>query len=129
MWDYPKVAITLSEAQWQEITALILPTILSKANVPRTFPRQLVYAPEALQGLGLQDPWLDQQITHIKFFPQEMQQESITGRLMVQVIEQLKLEIGRPGQLHHHDWDESVSISHPAGYRTYLHSAHGMTLK
>jgi hypothetical protein len=60
----------------------------------RTFPRDIVYAPKELMGIGIMHPWFHQELTHIETCLQEDIAKTITGDLLRASSEQMKLEIG-----------------------------------
>lgn len=105
-WDYPKVAVSLSKEEWESIIKLVMPTVLNKAGIASKIPRVLLYAPIKYQGFGLRHPFIDQQLQQIECMMTKLQQESFTGKLISQAIEQLKLQIGIGEPLATIDWTQ-----------------------
>jgi hypothetical protein len=60
----------------------------------RTLPRDIVYAPKKLLGLGIMHPWVNQELTHLETCLQEGTAPTITGDLLRASSEQLRLELG-----------------------------------
>ena len=92
-------AICCSEKEWTRIMVPALCAGLSKMGVWKNFPRDIAYGPEHYQGLGLTNPYLWQNLLHIRILLQEGGKDTIKGQLLQTTIEQLRMETGYDGQL------------------------------
>lgn len=72
-WDYPKIAVSLTAADWEEICKLVIPTVLNKSGVSSKFPWVLLYAPIKYHGMGLKNPFIDQMIQQVICYANEVQ--------------------------------------------------------
>lgn len=97
-FEYPMEAINLTKLQWDYIMAPVLMATLPRAGIVRTFPRDMVYAPEDYCGLGILHPWYRQNLTHLQTCLTETLTNGITGDLIKGCLEELRLEIGMPGR-------------------------------
>ena len=70
----------------------------------RTFPRDVVYAPEAALGLGVFHPWHNQHLSQLQVVLQETNLPSITGDLIRASLEQIRLELGLSGRSDQLQW-------------------------
>ena len=86
---YPMEAITLTRKQWDYIMAPILKEILPRSGILRTFPHDILYAPNTFTGMGLMHPYYKQNLKHLKLAVQENIKPSITSNLLDATIEQL----------------------------------------
>jgi hypothetical protein len=102
--EYPMAATTMSKAQWEYIMAPILKAALPRMGYVRSFPRDVVYAPESLCGLGVFHPWHNQHLSQLKVVLQETTLPSITGDLIRASLEQLRLELGLSGRMDKWQW-------------------------
>jgi hypothetical protein len=64
--EYPLVAATMDKLQWDYIMSPILKSALPRMGFVRTFPRDVVYGPENLCGLGVVHPWHNQHLSQMK---------------------------------------------------------------
>jgi hypothetical protein len=55
--EYPMDAINLNRKQWDYVMAPLLKSTLPCSGVVRTFPRDLLYAPDTFTGLGIVHPY------------------------------------------------------------------------
>jgi ribonuclease HI len=97
--EYPMAAITLTKKEWDYIMAPILKAALPRMGYVQSFPRDIVYAPKELLGLGIMHPWFNQELTHIETCLQEGTAETIAGDLLRASTEQLRLELGLSTQI------------------------------
>ena len=90
-------AVCLTQKYWTRVMAPSLLAGLPKMGVWKNFPREMVYSPLAFQGLGFNNPYLWQQLLHVRTLIQEGGKDTITGKLLSTTIEQLRLEVGYDG--------------------------------
>lgn len=98
--------------------------VLNKAGLSKTFPSVLLFAPQKYHGLSLQNPWVDQYLTQIRRLMYETSNDTITGSLFCQLIEQTKLEIGLEGSLHLMPWDSIQQYLSSSWIRSLFQFAH-----
>jgi hypothetical protein len=92
---YPLAATTFTREECDEIMKPVLNTALSHSGYNCHIARALVYGPLELLGIGCQDMYIEQGISHIQRFVDKPQlSEDITGFLLQTSMEQLKLELG-----------------------------------
>ncbi len=103
--EYPMAAITLTEKNWEHIMVPILKAGLPRSGIDRSFPRDILYGPTSLQGMGLLHPWYHQEITHLLVCLQQTTIRGTTGQLIAASTEQLRLELGLPGWLTDHAYE------------------------
>ena len=91
---YPLPALTLTEDECKSIMSPILSVALPQSQVCRTFPRDVVYGPKSLMGLGKTDLHVRQGTSQISVLHQYLQTDTITGELLRSNIEALKIHLG-----------------------------------
>ncbi len=96
--EYPMEVCCLNKKQWDHIMAPLLLANLPRSGIVRSFPRQVVYGPKKYHGLGLRHPWVVQTIRHFQVLWTEWHKPSMTGKLLRSNMEQLRMEVGWPGQ-------------------------------
>lgn len=94
--EYPMEAINLTRRQWDYVMAPLLQATLPRSGLVRTFPRDILYAPDTFTGLGIMHPFFKQNLKHLDLVMRETLQTSITSDLIFSILEQLRLEIGLP---------------------------------
>jgi hypothetical protein len=92
--EYPMAAICLSLKQWDHVMAPILEAGLNAIQFSQKFPRDIVYGPRNLQGLGVKDPYIVQGLTWIKTLLHHGERATMTGTLLRSSMESLHLELG-----------------------------------
>jgi hypothetical protein len=92
--EYPMAAICISRKQWDHVMAPILEAGLNAIQFSQKFPRDIVYGPKDLQGLGVKDPYIVQGLTWIKALLHQGERATMTGALLWSSIESLHLELG-----------------------------------
>ena len=97
--EYPMESTCLSKDDWTHIMSPALLSSLPKLGIWHNFPREIVYGPEYHQGIGLKDPFIWQNLLHIRVLIQEGAKSSLTGRLLQSTVEQLRLETGYNDEL------------------------------
>jgi hypothetical protein len=101
--EYPMARTTMSEKEWNYIMGSILKAGIPRSGIDRSFPRDILYGPTCLHGLGIHHPWYHQEITHLIVSLKQTMIGGITGRCISASMEQLRLEMGLPGWLTDHD--------------------------
>ena len=94
----------------KDITRIMAPALnvaLPRANIPRTFPRAVLYGPTAVQGLGLTDPFIYQYCRHIQDIVDQPWRNTEVGFLIQTNLEEAKLEAGIYGSL----FDSDVTVT------------------
>ena len=94
--EYPMEAISLTKDQWDYIMAPILKSVLPRSGIVRTFPRDVLYAPDEFTGMGLMHPYYKQYLKHLELALKETIKPTITANLLTAAMEQLRLESGLP---------------------------------
>ena len=89
--EYPLAATTLTEAQLEAVLSPVLSSTLPRAGFVRTFPRSVVYAPVAFQGLGVTNLRDFQYCCHIQDILDQTWRNTPTGQLIRVNLEAAKL--------------------------------------
>ena len=97
--SYPLPATTLTESQCDHIMAPILQACLPRSGIVRTFPRSLAYASHQHLGLDIPNLYWLQGYYHIDRLLRFANSSHLTGRLLRQSCEFLRLELGCNGSL------------------------------
>ena len=103
--EYPLAALTLTKEECDSIMQPLLREGLPKIGLGRTFPRDVIHAPEAYQGIGLRPLFFTMSTRHVKAVMAHSQRQSLTGRLLRASIEWLKVESGGAGPLFSQPFD------------------------
>ena len=95
---YPLAATNLSKADCRKITQPLLDVALPAMGLPRRMPHAVVFAPKEFLGYGVFDVWVQQGIDQISvcldYGPRTA--DDITGNLLRDVSESLRIELGLP---------------------------------
>ena len=102
--EYPMLATTITEKEWDFIMRPIRDAGLPKVQVSSKYPKTLMYGPKEFQGLGIMHPFLHQELMHVAACIHEGERETITGELIRAGLEQMQLETGLPGYLFSQDY-------------------------
>ena len=97
--EYPLAATTLTEKETTHVMAPALMVGLPRSNILRTFPRDVLYGPTSLQGLGLTDPYIYQYCRHIQDIVTQPWRKTEVGGLLLTNLEAAKLEAGIYGSI------------------------------
>ena len=97
---YPMTATTLSKPQWETIMTPLIKATLPRAGYVRSFPHSVLYGPTEQQGLGIQHPWLLQELIHLETCISELNTDSFLQESIHNNWEDLRLSLGYPGKLH-----------------------------
>ena len=92
--EYPLPACTLTETQCDAIMWKVRKVFLPKAGINRNLKKEVVYGPQAQQGLGLKNLYYTQGIKHLNDIIEHKWRGTITGHMINSALEQLRLEIG-----------------------------------
>ena len=87
----------LDEQECKAIDKALIKNVLGKMGVVRTAPREVIFAPPSLGGIGLNRTETDQVIDQVKMIIQHGHRDTIAGRLIRNTIQQLSCEIGIGG--------------------------------
>ena len=71
-------ATRLNDAQWETVMKPLLPIALQKAGIVKIFPRVMAYTSKKYHGLGLKNPWCNQQLTHLQIVMEETANKTST---------------------------------------------------
>ena len=74
----------------------ILKATLPRSGIVRTFPHDVLYAPNKFSGMGLMHPYYHQFFKHLDLALKESIHPTITSNLLVATLEHLRLESGLP---------------------------------
>ena len=94
---YPLAATTLSTQQCKEVDISFKQNVLGKMGVVRTAPDKVVFSPTKLGGIGLHMTEIDQTIDHVKMIMQHGHQDTVTGTLLRNTLEQIAIDAGQGG--------------------------------
>lgn len=103
--EYPLRATTLKQRECDKIQTEYLRAALPNAGFPFTFPRDVLFGPKELGGLGIRRLYLTQGIDHIITMTYHGDARNITGQLIRAVIQAHKVEIGTGKSLFDNDWE------------------------
>ena len=92
--EYGLPASTFTEKQLTSIMTPLLQVYLPRSGIQRNIKRDLLYGPISLQGFGLHNPYLTQGIAQITDIIDHQWKNTITGKLIHQSLEHLRIEIG-----------------------------------
>ena len=105
--EYPLAATTLTDKELTHIMAPVLMAGLPRANILRTYPRDVLYGPTSLQGLGVTDPYIYQYCRHVHDIVTQPWRHTEIGELIKVNLEGVKLEAGIYGSI----FDTDVEIT------------------
>ena len=92
--EYLLPALTLNKDQYTSIMAPVLRQFLPKLGLNRNIARDLLYAPQQIQGMDLNNPYILQGINHVCDISDHLWKDDMTGKLFRCNLEQLRIEIG-----------------------------------
>lgn len=95
--EYPMPATTMSAEDWRKVMTPINSAALPKAGIVRTMAHAVVYGPRKYQGLGVMEPWHNQELTHLTLFADQITQDTSLGARLRISTEALRMETGYPG--------------------------------
>ena len=105
--EYALPALTMPEKECTSIMSPLLESHLPKSGLNRNFPRDVLYGPVENQGLGLHNIFLTQGISHIcDLVSHSWHKDSLTGDLITNCLEQLRMELGVRGNIFSLDYKE-----------------------
>ena len=109
--EYPLPALTLSEDECKKIMMPIKKATLAKTSLNRTYPLALLYGPKDEGGLGFNDLFVTQGITHIQKFHQHHGWKTITDKLITVSMETTILELGIGRNIFELDYDKFQTLA------------------
>ena len=109
--EYPMMATTITEKEWDFIMSPIRKQGLPKMEVSSNFPSKVLYGPTKFQGMGIMHPFYTQEMSHLALCLSEGESQTITGELLRASMEQMLLEIGTPGHLLQLDYSTYGNIA------------------
>ncbi|CAJ1929622.1 unnamed protein product [Cylindrotheca closterium] len=92
--EYPMALTSFSQQKWDQIQSPVLRAALPKAGICRNFPRAMVYAPIALQGVGVPHPYGLQVIKHVDMLLCHPANKTKMGAFLEAVLQAHQLETG-----------------------------------
>ena len=92
--DYVLPAISLSKQQCTRLASELYRPLLPKLGCNRNYPKLLRYNAAHFMGLGLMDPYVQQGLAKLNLFQTHASSDSITGQLILSLMEHHQLEIG-----------------------------------
>ena len=92
--EYPMALTFLSKTEWEMILSPVLMAALPKAGICRNFPRAMVYAPVALQGVGVPHPYALQVTRHLDMLLRHPANATKTGVFLEAALQAHQLETG-----------------------------------
>ena len=105
--EYALPALTLTAKELKSTMWPLLQVLLPRAGINRNFKRDILYAPQGVQGLGMKDVYLTQGINHIIDIIDHTWKKTLTGHFIKCSLECLRLETGLTGHLLSLDYYES----------------------
>ena len=97
--EYPLPALTLSENDCIQIMWPLLKSYLPRAGINRHYPRDVLYGQVDKHGIGLKNLFLTQGISHVVDIINHLWHKSLTGTLIRQSLEYLRIELGMNGNI------------------------------
>jgi hypothetical protein len=113
--EYPMEAACLTKDQWNDVMVQpLVGTVLQRCGITSTFPRDLLFTSLQYQGLGARHPYYQQEIQHLSVLITETANpESPTGQLLAGETEDLRLELGLPGEFTDAPWERlGTAVTH-----------------
>ena len=80
--EFPMAITSLSKQEWDTIIRPILMEGLPKMSANRNFPRDIVFAPEKLQGFNFQHPFSLQVIKQVQLLFLHLEDNNPTSKLL-----------------------------------------------
>ena len=80
--EFPMATTSLSKKEWEAIISPILREGLPKMSTNRHFPRDIVFAPEKLQGFNFQHPFRLQVIKQVQLVFLHLEEKNPTSKLL-----------------------------------------------
>ena len=80
--EFPLTVSQFTQKECDKISAPFLRACLSKMNYNCNMPREVVYGPPSLFGIGMHDLYVEQGIKQVTALVGHLRQDSETGRMM-----------------------------------------------
>ena len=103
--EYGLPALTMTEGQCTKIMWPLLKGYLPKSGINHHFPRDVLYGQVDQFRVGLKNIYLTQCISHVVNIVHHCWHQSITGHLIQQSLELLRLELGITGNFLNFNYD------------------------
>jgi hypothetical protein len=104
--EYPLPVMVFTEKQCTAILHPLLTLALQAMGIQGNFPRDLVHGPKKYQGLGIPNLYITQGIAHINWLLKYgTAEEHLTGKLIQQSMEAMKVEVRLPGPILSQSYD------------------------
>ena len=103
--EYPMSATTITLEEWKKIMSPANQAALPKSGIVRTLGHAFLYGPKKYQGLGVMEPWHNQELTHLQDLVTEVTKGSSHGFYFRASIEALRMETGYPGPFTEIPWE------------------------
>lgn len=97
--EYPLVATTLSKKEIKHVLAPALQSGLQAAGIGKSFPRDILYAPSSMQGMGVSNLYHKQFIRHVKDIVDQTWRVTPSEKFIALNMEAFKLEAGVEGHI------------------------------
>ena len=92
--EYMLPAMTITEDEYKSIMSPVFDQFLPKMGLNRKMKRDILHAPNKVQGLNVNNPYILQGAEHIKDISEHLWKNTLTGKMLRCNLEQLRLEIG-----------------------------------
>ena len=76
--QYPLPALTLTKAECADLVAPIHAIGLPRSHICRKFPKDLVYGYSSSLCLGLDDLYVDQEVSHAETYMEHLHADTLT---------------------------------------------------
>ena len=101
-FEYPMRAICLTKKDWAKVMPTVLQAAKQKSGYSKHFPNAVLYGPKEFLGLGMKDPWVTQELKHLEALWEKATCMDISGQLIQQEFEALRMELGTPDPITDH---------------------------
>lgn len=92
--EFPLAVTQFTQKECDSITSPVIRICLSKMGYNNCMPREVVYGPKSLGGLGLHDYYVEQGIRQISALVGHVRQSSTTGNMMLLELQWCQMQAG-----------------------------------
>ena len=92
--EYPPAVTQFTQKQCDSISSPVLRACLSQMGYNSNMPREVVYGPSVLGGIGIHDLYIERGIKQITTLVGHVRQQSDTGRMMINQLEWCQVQAG-----------------------------------
>ncbi len=92
--EYPLAVTQFTQKQCDRISSPVLRACLSQMGYNSNMPREVVYGPTDIGGIGMHDLYIEQGIKQITTLVGHVRQDSDTGRMMVNQLQWCQVQAG-----------------------------------